>query len=705
MTTRRDFLGVTAATGLGLVLGFHRPLKGQAALIAKAMGTDTASDAELNAWVHIAPDDTITLVINESEMGQGVLTSLPMILAEELDADWTKVRSEPAPADTRFGRQSTGGSTSVRMDYANLRTVGAAARAMLIGAAAQRWGVPAGECSTDVGYVVHAASKRRASYGSLAVDAAKITPPEKPPLKDPKDFRIIGKPMKRLDTPDKVRATTEFGIDVRRPGMLIAQVERCPIFGGKLGSFDATKAKTVPGVRHVIAIPSGVAVVADDFWAATKGREALSVTWDDAGHGTLSSTDIAAELRRIVDGGAVARKDGEPDAALAGSHATIHAEYEVPYLAHATMEPMNCTADVRSGSCEIWAPTQAPTGCRDLAAKITGLSSEKVTVHTTYLGGGFGRRSQTDFLEDAVRISKAVGAPVKLVYTREDDMRAGWYRPTAYNKIAGGVDAQGWPTVWTQKIATPSIAENFGPLRDGIDGMAVEGVSNLPYAIPNMLVTYAKPDFPISVWFWRSVGSSQNGYVTECFLDELAHLGGKDPVELRRRLLKDHPRHRRVLDLAAEKAGWGTPLPEGHARGVAVHEAFGSIVAEVAEVSLPASGTPRVHHVVCAVDCGQYVNPDTIKAQMESGIVYGLSAALYGEITIDKGRAVQGNFDSYPIVRLREMPSIDTYIVAEGDPMGGIGEPGTPPIAAAVCNALLALTGKPVRRLPIVRRT
>jgi isoquinoline 1-oxidoreductase beta subunit len=397
-------------------------------------------------------------------------------------------------------------------------------------------------------------------------------------------------------------------------------------------------------------------------------------------------------------------RTGDPDAALAAAARRVDAEYELPYLAHATMEPMNCTADVRADSCEIWVPTQAQTGSRRLAAEITGLAAERITLHTTFLGGGFGRRSRTEFVADAVHTSKAVGRPVKVVYTREDDMHAGWYRPVAYNALSAALDADGWPTAWVHRSASPSILANMGPLRDGIDGTSVEGARNLPYAIPNLLVTWARADFPIPVWFWRSVGSSINGYVTECFLDELAHAGGKDPVELRRRLLTEHPRHRRVLDLAAEKAGWGTPLPQGRARGIAVHESFGSIVAEVAEVSLGEGGVPRVHRVVCAVDCGQYVNPDTIAAQMESGIVYGLSAALHGEITIEQGRAVQGNFDAYPVLRIDQMPVVETHIVAEGDPMGGIGEPGTPPIAAALCNALLVLTGKPVRRLPVVRQ-
>jgi isoquinoline 1-oxidoreductase subunit beta len=698
MTTRRAFLQAATATGAGLIIGFRMP---------RRLSADSAAlpgDQELNAWIRIGTDDQVTLIVSESEMGQGVLTSLPMILAEELDADWTKVRSEHALADPRYGNQGTGGSSSVRTDYAGLRKAGAAARQMLIAAAAASWGVPAADCRTEPGVVTHPASGRRARYGRLVERASAVKPPADPPLKDPKDFRIIGKPMKRLDTPAKVTGRAVYGIDVQVPGMLVAQVAHCPIFGGKLARFDPAAALRVPGVQHVVGVPNGLAIVAETFWAAKNGRDALEVQWEPGEGGNLSSATIGARLKALAPTGVQAVRTGDPDAALAASSRRVDAEYEVPYLAHATMEPMNCTADVRVDRCEIWAPTQFQTSSRKLAADITGLPLEQVTLHTTFLGGGFGRRAQTDFVADAVHASRAVGRPVKVIYTREDDMHAGWYRPVAYNQLSAALDADGWPTAWVHRIASPSIFENMGPLKDGIDRASVEGAANLPYAVPNLLVTYAKADFPIPVWFWRSVGSSINGYVTECFLDELAHAGDKDPVELRHRLLTDHPRHRRVLDLAAERAGWGSPLPEGRARGVAVHESFGSIVAEVAEVSLGDNGVPRVHRVVCAVDCGQYVNPDTVAAQMESGIVYGLSAALYGEITIDQGRTTQGNFDTYRVVRINEMPAVETHIVAEGDPMGGIGEPGTPPIAPAVCNALLVLTGKPVRRLPIVGR-
>jgi isoquinoline 1-oxidoreductase beta subunit len=692
--SRREFLETTGAAGAGLLIGFHLPAR--AALAA------AAAAAELNAWIHIGTDEGVTLIVSESEMGQGVLTSLPQVLADELDADWTRVRSEHALADRgRFGRQSTGGSTSIRTGYANLRKAGAAVREMLVRAAAETWGVDPAACRAERGFVVHDASRRRLSYGRLAERAATLPRPENPRLKEPNDFRYIGKSIPRLDTRDKVMGRATYGIDVQVPGMLVAQVVHCPVFGGKVGSFDPSAALAVPGVRHVVEIPTGVAVVADHFWAAKQGRDALRVTWDRGAHGDLSSAAITEMLKAAVATGIAARHDGDAAAALAGAARKVEAVYELPYLAHATMEPMNCTAHVRADACEVWAPTQSPSGTQDTAARITGLPPEKVTVHTMFMGGGFGRRSQTDFVADAVHASKAVGKPVKVVWTREDDTRGGYYRPPAYNTLAGGLDAAGKPVAWIHGIASPSIMAQFGPLRDGVDGAGVEGARNIPYHIPNVRVTYAKIDLPITLWFWRSVGSSLNAWVTECFVDELAAAAGQDPVAFRLSLLDEHPRFRRVLETTARESGWGSPLPAGRARGVALHESFGSIVAEVAEVSVGSDGTPQVHRVVCAVDCGDVVNPDIIKAQMESGIAYGLSAALWGELTIQGGAVKEGNFDSYPILRIGQMPRVDTFIVTSGDALGGIGEPGTPPIAPAVCNALFALTGRRIRRLPI----
>lgn len=696
--TRREFLETTAAAGTGLFIGFHLPVARTPATAASA-----ASAAELNAWIHISPDDMITILSSEYEMGQGVLTSIPMILAEELEADWTKVRSEHAPTDSRkYGMQGTFGSTSIRQGYASLRKAGAAAREMLVQAAAETWGVDTATCRAESGAVVHGPSSRRLSYGQLAERAARVTPPDNPRLKDPKDFRIIGRSVKRLDVAPKVTGEATYGIDVRVPGMLTAQVVHPPFFGGKVKSFDAARALAVPGVRHVVEIPTGVAVIADDFWSAKKGRDALSVTWDAGPHADLSSARISTLLRELVERpGLVARSDGDATAAIAAAARRVEAAYEVPYLAHAPMEPLNCTADVRADRCEVWAATQSPAGTQQAAARITGFPPERVTVHAMMMGGGFGRRTQTDFVADAVHASKAVGKPVKVVWTREDDMAAGYYRPVGFNKLSGGFDAAGKPVAWKHLIAS-------APLRvgqNGMDGTAIEGAANLPYAIPNVYVSWARADLPVPTHFWRSVGSSQNGFITESFVDELAHAAGKDPVAFRLVLLGGHPRHHRALKLAAEKAGWGTPLPAGRARGAAVHEAFGSIVAEIAEVSVNGSGAVRVHRVVCAVDCGIVINPDIVAAQIESAIVFGLSAALYGEITLESGRVKQRNYDDYPILRMDEMPAVETHIIAEGDPVGGIGEAGTPTIAPAVCNAVFALTGKRIRKLPIGKLT
>jgi isoquinoline 1-oxidoreductase beta subunit len=564
--------------------------------------------------------------------------------------------------------------------------------------------VPAAELRAENGAIVHDATKRHATYGSLADKAAKQKPPEKPETKADDKLALIGKPTKRIDATAKVKGEATFGIDVQIPGMLIARVIHSPVFGGTVKSFDAKEAKKVHGVKDVVQIPTGVAVVADNFWSAKTGADQVDVTWDDGGNKSLSNESITALFKSILDKGVDAKKEGDAGATIAKSAKKIEAVYEVPYLAHATMEPVNATADVRADRCEIWAPTQGQMLVHQAAAQVTGLPIEKVTVHTTFLGGGFGRKANADFVLDAVHLSKAIKKPVKVIWAREDDMRGGWYRPAAYNALSASLDAQGVPNAWVHRIASPSIMEKlkaFGPLKDGIDQTAVEGAADIPYAIPNQHVTWAKADLPISVWFWRSVGSSINAFVTECFLDELAALGGKDPFELRRTLLTKAPRHKRVLEKVAEMSGWKKPPAKGRGRGIAVHESFGSIVAQVAEVSVADGGKVRVHKVWCAIDCGRVVNPSTIKAQMESGIVYGLSAALYGKIDIAEGRAVQGNFDTYSVIRMAEMPEVEVEVVATGDPWGGVGEPGTPPIAPAVANAIFALTKKPVRRLPI----
>ena len=705
VVNRRDFLKTGAGGGVALVVGFYLPGKFEALAAAPP-----AEPAALNAWVRIAPDDSVTLFIDKSEMGQGVVTSLAMLLAEELEFDWKKVKTEFAPAappyfNPLFGLQGTGGSTSIRASWGPLTKAGAAAREMLVTAAAQQWYVEPSACHVENGAVVHNATNKRLGYGALVEQAAKLPVPANPALKDPKDYKYIGKPMKRLDTPSKVNGKADFGIDVRLPNIQHAVVARCPVFGGKLKSFDDSKAKAVRGVKQILQISTGVAVVADNTWSAMEGRRALQITWDEGSNAANSSDTIRKlYLAAAEKPGAIARKDGDADAALASAAKKVEAAYEVPFLAHATMEPMNCAADVRADGCDIYAPTQFQTFVQMTGAKITGLKPEQVRVHTTFLGGGFGRRAEQDFVAEAVEISKGTGAPVQVTWSREDDIQNDFYRPAAYTKLVAGLDADGWPVAWKSRIVGPSIMSRFfpGSVKNGIDETSVEGQANSKYGIPNFLVEYALTEAGVPVGFWRSVGNSHNGYITECFMEELAKASGKDPFEFRRKLLANAPRHRGVLELAAAKAGWGQPLAAGRTRGIAVVESFGSYVAEVAEVSVNRkSGEVRVHRVVCAVDCGRYVNPDTIAAQMEGGIVFGLTAALKGQITIAKGRVEQSNFHDYEMLRLNETPKVEVYIVPSNEAPGGVGEPGTPPIAPAVCNAIFAATGKPIRRLPI----
>jgi isoquinoline 1-oxidoreductase beta subunit len=702
---RREFLKKGAAGSGALVIGFYLPGRFEA-LAAKPPAETTA----LNAWVRIAPDNTVTLIIDKSEMGTGVTTSLPMLLAEELDFDWKKVKFEFAPAAPEyfnpiFGLQGTGGSTSVRASWGPLTKAGAAAREMLIATAAKRWSVEPSACHVDNGAVIHSASGKRLTYGALAAEATKLPVPPNPTLKDPKNYKYIGKPIKRLDTPVKTNGKAEFGIDVRLPKMQHAVVARCPVFGGKVKSFDATKAKSVRGVKQVLQISSGIAVVADNTWSAMEGRRALQIEWDEGPNAAVSSESIRKlYLENAEKAGAIARKDGDVEAALASAAKKVEAVYEVPFLAHATMEPMNCAADVLADACDIYAPTQFQTFSQNTGAKITGLKPEQVRVHTTYLGGGFGRRAEQDFITEAVELSRAVRAPVQVTWSREDDMQHDFYRPAALTKLTAGLDADGWPVAWKCRVVAPSFIERYfpGAVKNGLDTSAVEGIVESRYAISNFFCDYVLTETGVPVGPWRSVGNSQNGFFTECFIDELARAARRDPLEFRRKLLASAPRHRGVMELAAEKAGWGNPLPAGQTRGIAVVESFGSLVAQVAEVSSnKSSGEVKVHRIVCAVDCGRYVNPDIVAAQMESGIVYGLTAALKGQITIDKGRVEQGNFNDYEMLRLNEMPKVEVHIVPSNEAPGGCGEPGTPPIAPAVCNAIFAATRKPIRRLPI----
>lgn len=700
---RRRFIKVGAVAGGGLLIGFHLPLANRAGEAAAA-----AAEFVPNAWIRINADDTVTLRVASSEMGQGVHTAIPMLLAEELECDWARIKVEMAPADKAYtnpliGQQLTGGSTAVRAYWTPLRQAGAAARDLLIRAAAQNWKVKADECRAENGVVLHKPSQRQARYGELAAMAATLPVTAAVFLKEPAEFKRIGKSTARLDTPPKVNGSAVFGMDVKLPGLLVAVVQRCPVFGGQLKKFDAAGARAVPGVRQVVAVHSGVAVVADGFWAALRGRDALVVEWDEGAHAKLDSAAIRRQLESALKKKSVtARAEGDAAKALKAAAKRIEAVYETPYLAHACMEPMNCTALVKKDSCELWVPTQAQTGAQFVAAQITGLPADKVKVNTTYLGGGFGRRAEQDFVAEAVQLAMAVGVPVKLMWTREDDLHHDYYRPATLNRLSAALDQGGLPVAWRHEIAGASIMTRVfpGSIKKGIDSTSVEGAANLPYAIPNLHVSWVMENGVVPVGFWRSVGSSQNAFITECFLDELSAAAGKDPYEFRRALLSRHPRHLGVLELAAQKAGWGTPLPAGRTRGIAVAEAFGSFCAQVAEVSVE-RGQVRVQRVVCAIDCGIVVNPDTVVAQMESGIVYGLTAALKGEITIKGGRVEQNNFRDYPLLRIDEMPDIEVHIVKSSEHPGGVGEPGTPPIAPAVANAVFAATGKPVRKLPI----
>jgi len=696
--SRRDFLKSSAAMGGGLVIGFALP---GAVRFAEAA---TAATFHPNAFIRITPDNRVTVIVGLSEMGQGVLTAIPMLVAEELEADWTKIGVEQAPADPAFANpifkmQATGGSTSMRGHWEPMRKAGATARAMLIAAAADTWKVDRSTCHAESGTVIHASGKKL-SYGQLANRAATMAVPAEVTLKDPKNFKLLGKGVKRLDSPGKVNGTAKFGMDVRLPGMLTAVVARSPVAGGKVATFNADKAKAIPGVKHVVQIGSGVAVVAKGYWAANQGRDALEIKWDEGANAALSSADISKAMsERVNRGGVVARKDGDVSSVTAAKK--LEAVYEVPYLAHACMEPMNCTAWVKPNGVEIWAGTQAQGINQTVLSQVAGLKPEQVKVNTLLLGGGFGRRFAQDFAVDAVLISKAVGGPVQLIYSREDDMKGHFYRPAAQVKFSAGLDAAGQPVMYSARVSCSSVFQAAGfPLTNDLDETAVEGVKEWPYDCPNVQVEWSRYEPGIGVWFWRSVGHSQNAFFSESFTDEMAVAAGKDPFEYRRALLTQRPRHKAVLELAASKAGWGLPLPAGRARGIAVCESFGSMVAEVAEVSL-ADGKVKVHRVVCAVDCGMTVNPEIVRRQMESAIVFGLSAALYGKITIKGGRVEQSNFHDYPVARMNETPQVEVHIVPSGEKPSGVGEPGTPPIAPAICNALFALTGTRIRSLPI----
>jgi CO/xanthine dehydrogenase Mo-binding subunit len=686
---RRDFLRIGTVAGTGLLIGFRVPERGDS-------GTTIAASPP-NAFIAIDPSGDVTITVARSDMGQGVRTALPMIVADELDADWSRVRIVQADAHpTMYGSMMTVGSTSVRGEaWPMLRRAGATMRETLVAAAAVRWNVPASELRTESGRVLHDASQRSAGYGELAevasamLTAGTIVMPLRPKLKDPSQFRIIGTRPPLLDTKDKSTGKAVYGADVRVPGMLFATVVHPPVFGGKLVSFDDSAARAIRGVRHVVAVSQGVAIVGDNTWAAREGARVLKITWDN-GAFAMSTPEIVAEFARLADSGSAieAKNTGDANAALAQAARRTTATYEAPYLAHATMEPMNCTADVRSsGTCEIWAPTQNPQGVAQVAARLTALPQDKVTVHVTHLGCGWGRRGSTDFVVDAVETSMKVGVPVQMLWTREEDMQHDFYRPASHVRLEGGVDANGRVTALRARV----VAQQPG---------AVAGIANQPYAVPNVRVDHTTPEVGVPAGYWRSVGPSQNTFFLESFIDELAHAARRDPFEVRREMLSANPRLRRVLELAAEKSGWGAPLPAGRARGIAVLEDRGSFVAEVAEVSVERNRV-RVHKVTCAADCGLVIHPGIVEAQLSGSVIAGLTAALYGEITIEKGRVKQSNFHDYPMLRMREVPQIDVYIVPSQEEPGGVGEPAVPPIAPAVTNAVFALTGQRIRTLPI----
>jgi isoquinoline 1-oxidoreductase beta subunit len=723
---RRVFLKATAAAGAGLTLGIWTgAAAAQASGPGKTAGSAAAGTFEPNAFLTIGRDNTVTVVVKHLEMGQGTYTGLPTLVAEELDASWSQVRATGAPADAKRysnlfwgGAQGTGGSTAMANSFEQYRQAGAAARAMLVSAAAKQWHVPAESIQVKNGVVFHANGKK-ATFGQLASAAAKEPVPEKVTLKDPKDFVYIGKHVPRIDAKAKSNGTAMFTQDVKLPGMLTAVVAHPPRFGAKVKSFDAKSASVVPGVRHVVEVPNGVAVVATNFWAAKKGRDALKIEWDDATGFKQSSADILAEYRKLAaTPGKVARNDGDAAKAIDGAPKKLEATYEFPYLAHAAMEPMNCVVKLTETGCEVWNGEQFQTGDQFAVAHVTGLKPEQVKLNMLYAGGSFGRRANPagDYVVEAAAIARALaaqgkpGVPVKLVWMREDDMRAGYYRPMYLHTLKAGLDASGNIVGWQQRIVGQSILAGTPfekmMVKDGIDATSVEGASTLPYAIPNLYVDLHSTTVGVPVLWWRSVGSTHTAYSTETFIDELAAAAGKDPVAFRRDLLAKHPKHLAALELAAAKSGWGTSLAPGKAgekrgRGVAVHESFDSVVAQVAEVTVGSDDKFKVDRVVCAVHCGLAVNPDVVRAQMEGGIGYGLSAALYGAITLKDGAVEQSNFHDYPLLRINEMPAIEVHIVSSMEKPTGVGEPGVPVIAPAVANALTAATGKRIRNLPL----
>ena len=724
---RREFLKTGATGGAALVIGFYLSDVG---LADQARDQEKKPPNPFDAWVHIGKDNRVTLILGKSEMGQGVYTALPMILAEELSLDWRKVKVEQAPTNPAIYDHGTGGSGSVAGSWLPLRRAGSAAREMLITAAAQRWNVVRDTCKAQNGGVLHGARKDFLTYGELVEDASKLPIPDfnTVPLKNSDDFAIVGKDTPRLDARAKSSGAAKFGIDSRAPGMLYAVIARCPVFGGKVAKFDATKAKAVPGVREVVQIESvgpgaftagGVAVLADNSWAATRGRAALEITWDEGPNANESSDSLRHDcVENASKPGKVVRNDGDADAALASSSKKIEAVYEFPFAPHATMEPMNCTVHIRPDGAEAWVPTQGPQWAQSVIAGVSKLPPEKVVVHTTLMGGGFGRRYQADFVMEAAQVAKAVGKPVMVLWTREDDMQHDFYRPASYHRMWGALDAQGNLAAWKHFQSSTSIAAMW---RQNGTEQAENGefgtAAFIPYKSANYRVEYTLAKSGVPRAWWRSVEHSTSGFVVESFVDELAAAAGVDPLEFRLRLMGDdrkiedftNPKEGKPLDtarlkgvlkLAAEKAGWSKPLPKGLGRGIAGYFSFDSYTAVVAEANIM-DGKVRVHRLVYAVDCGRPVNPDGVRAQVESAAIYGLSAALHDAITIKGGRVEQSNFGDYEMPRMAETPKTEVHVIMSKEEPTGIGEPGLPVVAPAVCNAIFAATGKRIRRLPV----
>jgi isoquinoline 1-oxidoreductase beta subunit len=701
--SRRRFLRAGAAAGGGLMLSLSLPFSGGQAEAAGAFVP--------NAFVRIEPDGQIVLTMPYVEMGQGTYTAIPMLIAEELEVELSQVRVEHAPPNEKLygnpllGIQATGNSNAIRGGWQPLRQAGATARTMLVAAAAKRWNVDPSSCRAQSGEVLHPSTGRRAKYGELAAEAVHVPVPETVTLKPREEFTLIGTPAKRLDTPAKINGTAIYGIDVRPPGVKIATLAQSPVFGGRVKSIDDKAAKAVKGVRQIVQLDDAVAVVADHMGAAKKGLAALTIEWEDGPHARLDTDAIARELdKATLNPGAVAQSIGDTDKAMPGAASKVEAIYQLPFLAHATMEPMNCTVHVQKGGCEIWVGSQAIARVQAAAAKTAGLPLDKVVVHNHLLGGGFGRRLEADGVIRAVQIAQHVDGPVKVVWTREEDIQHDMYRPYWLDRMSAGLDKDGNPVAWNHHFAGSSVIARYLPpaFRNGLDPDTTEGAIDLVYALPNMHVEYARVEPPgIPTAFWRSVGPSHNVFVVESFMDELAATAKQDPVAYRRALLDKSPRAKAVLELAAQKAGWGKELPERVGRGVSLQFVFATYMAQVAEVEVAKDGTVRVRRVVCAVDCGTVVNPDIVRAQILSAIIFGVTAALYGAITLKNGRVEQANFDTYQILRMNEAPEVEVHIVQSSEPPGGMGECGTSAVVPAVANAIFAATGKRLRKMPV----